>query len=260
MKPHAMENSAPPATLSVIIVAKNEAHDIADCIRSVQGLATEIIVFDSGSTDGTPELCRGLGAKVFETNWPGDGPQKNRALDVATGTWVLCLDADERVGDQLKHEIRSILKNGASHAAFRTPRSSSFCGRFMRHSGWWPDYIIRFFQRGKGRFTDVFTHTHLEYQGTLGTFKNPIIHLAIPALEESLEKMNAYSSAGANSLAERGKSSSITKAALRGLWMFFRVYLLKRGFLDGKEGFLLAVLNAEGSFHKHAKLALMPRK
>lgn len=249
----------PTATLSVIVVAKNEAHDIPDCIRSATGLATEIIVFDSGSADGTPKLCRDLGAIVVETDWPGDGPQKNRALDMAKGDWVLCLDADERIGPDLRAEIEKVLREGAPHTAFRMPRSSSFCGKFMRHSGWWPDYIVRFFKRGEGRFTEVFTHTHLEHTGTLGTFRGPVIHLAIPAIEESLEKMNAYSTAGATTLAAKGRTASVTVAALRGLWMFFRVYILKLGFLDGREGFVLAVLNAEGSFHKYAKLALRSR-
>lgn len=244
------------ATLSVIIVAKNEAHDIPDCIRSSAGLAAEIIVFDSGSTDGTPAICRELGATVVETDWPGDGPQKNRALDMAKGDWVLCLDADERIGPELRLEIERVLKEGTPHAAFRMPRRSTFCGKSMRHCGWWPDYIVRFFKRGRGRFTEVFTHTHLKHEGTLGTFQSPILHLAIPAIEESLEKMNAYSTAGAAALAARGRTSSVTTAALRGLWMFLRIYFLKLGFLDGREGFVLAVLNAEGTFHKYAKLAL----
>lgn len=245
-----------PQTLSVIVVAKNEAHDIADCIRSVKDIALEVIVYDSGSTDGTPDICRELGAKVVVTDWPGDGPQKNRALDIAAGDWVLCLDADERAGPELRADILRVLAEGSSHSAFRSPRSSSFCGRFMKHSGWWPDYIIRFFKRGEGRFTDVRTHTHLEYKGTLGTLRGPVVHLAIPALEESLDKMNSYSSSGAATLRDKGRTSSVTEAAVRGLWMFFRVYFLKLGFLDGREGFVLAVLNAEGSFHKYAKIAL----
>lgn len=247
------------ASLSVIIVAKNEANDIGDCILSVRGLAQEVIVFDSGSTDGTPDICRELGAIVVETDWPGDGPQKNRALDKAQCDWVLCLDADERVSPALAEEIRSVLKNGSPHAAFRMPRSSFFCGRFMKHSDWWPDYIVRFFKRESGRFTDVFTHTHLKFTGTRGTFKGPVIHLAIEVIDESLEKMNAYSTAGARTLSEQGKSSSITRAVLRGLWMFFRMYFLKLGVLDGRRGFLLAVLGAESSYYKYVKLALTKR-
>lgn len=245
------------ATLSVIVVAMNEAHDIGDCLESVRGLATETIVFDSGSTDGTPDICRELGARVFETDWPGDGPQKNRALLQATGDWVLCLDADERVGDELRREIESLLEQGSTHAAFSTPRRSSFCGRFMNHSGWWPDRIERLFRRGSARFTDVRTHTHLVIDGTIGRFDGPIIHIAIGDLHEALDKANSYSTSGALTMAENGKRSSLGKAIGKGLWAFLRTYLLRRGFLDGRMGFILAVANAEGTYYRYLKLMLM---
>jgi glycosyltransferase involved in cell wall biosynthesis len=247
------------ATLSVIVVAMNEAHDIGDCIESVRGLAMETIVFDSGSKDGTPALCRKLGATVYETDWPGDGPQKNRALDVASGDWVLCLDADERVSDALRQELERLLDNGTTHAAFSTPRRSSFCGRFMNHSGWWPDRIERLFRRGSARFTDVRTHTRLVIDGTVGRLDGPIIHIAINELEEALDKANSYSTSGALTMAENGKRSSLRKAIGKGLWAFIRTYVIQRGFLDGAEGFMLAVANAEGTYYRYAKLALITR-
>lgn len=245
------------ATLSVIVVAMNEAHDIRDCLESVRGLAMETIVFDSGSTDGTPALCRELGARVFETDWPGDGLQKNRALAQATGDWVLCLDADERVGDELRREIERLLDQGATHAAFSTPRRSSFCGQFMKHSGWWPDRIVRLFRRGSARFTDVRTHTHPVIDGTTGTFNGPIVHIAIGDLHEALDKANSYSTSGALTMAEGGKRSSLGKAIGKGIWAFLRTYVLRRGFLDGRMGFMLAVANAEGTYYRYAKLALL---
>ncbi|WP_395068329.1 glycosyltransferase family 2 protein [Paraburkholderia silvatlantica] len=247
------------ATLSVIVVAMNEAHDIRDCLESVRGLAMETIVFDSGSSDGTPDICRSLGARVFETDWPGDGPQKNRALDVATGDWVLCLDADERVGDELRREIEQLLEHGTTHAAYSTPRRSSFCGRFMRHSGWWPDRIERLFRRGSARFTDVRTHTRLVIEGTIGRLDGPIIHIAVGELHEALDKANSYSTSGALTMAENGKRSTLGKAIGKGLWAFIRTYVIQRGFLDGAEGFMLSVTNAEGTYYRYAKLALMTR-
>ncbi len=259
---HESDNPAPltkRATLSVIVVAMNEAHDIRDCVDSVRGLAMETIVFDSGSTDGTPDLCRALGARVFETDWPGDGPQKNRALDIATGDWVLCLDADERVGDELRLEIEHLLEHGTTHAAFSTPRRSSFCGRFMKHSGWWPDRIERLFRRGSARFTDVRTHTRLVIEGTVGRFNGPIIHIAIGDLQEALDKANSYSTSGALTMAENGKRSSLGKALGKGLWAFIRTYIIRCGFLDGAEGFMLSVTNAEGTYYRYAKLALLTR-
>ncbi|WP_267954665.1 glycosyltransferase family 2 protein [Paraburkholderia adhaesiva] len=247
------------ATLSVIVVAMNEAHDIRDCIESVRGLAMETIVFDSGSTDGTPDLCRSLGARVFETDWPGDGPQKNRALAEAHGDWVMCLDADERISPELRAELEALLAKGTPHAAFSTPRRSSFCGRFMKHSGWWPDRIERIFRRGSARFTDVRTHTHLEIQGTVGRFDGPIIHLSMPDLHEALEKTNAYSTAGALTMAEAGKRSSLGKALGKGFWAFFRTWVLRAGFLDGPEGLMLAINNAETTYYRYVKLALLTR-
>jgi len=245
------------ATLSVIIVAKNEAHDIGDCLESVRHWTDEIIVFDSGSTDGTPALCRALGALVFETDWPGDGQQKNRALEQARSDWVLCLDADERVSPELRAEIESVLISETPHAAFSTPRRSSFCGRFMQHSGWWPDRVDRLFKRGRARFTDLRVHPRLIIDGTKGKLNQPIIHLSIPNLHEALDKVNAYSSAGALIFFEQGRRASLRQAIGHGLWAFIRTYLLRLGFLDGKEGFMLAVANAESSYYRYVKLMLM---
>lgn len=247
-------------TISVIIVAKNEAHDIRDCILSVQPWANDVIVFDSGSTDGTQQICRDLGARVFETDWPGDGPQKNRALAEATGDWVLCLDADERVSSELAHEIQRLLTDGSTYTAFSTRRSSSFCGRFMKHSGWWPDWIERLFKRGSARFTDVRTHTHLEVEGSTGKLRGAILHISIPDIAESLDKANDYSTAGALTMFERGKRSSLGKAILKGLWAFIRTYFLRLGFLDGQEGFMLAIANAEGTYYRYVKLMLLGRQ
>lgn len=258
-RPGREASSTPHATLSVIVVAMNEAHDIRDCLESVRGLAMETIVFDSGSTDGTPEICRALGARVFETDWPGDGPQKNRALAEARGDWVICLDADERLSPELRAELERLLAEGTTHAAFSTPRRSSFCGRFMKHSGWWPDRIERLFRRGSARFTDVRTHTHLEIQGTIGSFDGPIIHISMPDLHEALDKTNVYSTAGALTMAEDGKRSSLAKALGKGFWAFFRTWVLRAGFLDGAEGLMLAINNAETTYYRYVKLALLTR-
>ncbi len=248
------------ASLSLIIVALNEIEDIRDCIESVKGLADEVIVFDCGSTDGTPDLCRSLGARVFETDWPGDGPQKNRALDQATSDWVLCLDADERVSAELRAEIEHILTLSHTDAAYETPRRSSFCGRFMKHSGWWPDYVKRFFKRDSARFCDAHVHPSLIVQGKMSKLKGPIIHISIPDLHDSLDKTNRYSSTSAQMLFERGKQASLRKAIGHGLWAFIRTYFIRLGFLDGKEGLMLAIANAEVSYYRYAKLMLMQRQ
>ncbi len=248
------------ASLSLIVVALNEAHDIRECLESVRGLVDEMIVFDSGSTDGTQALCRSLGARVFETDWPGDGQQKNRALDQASSDWVLCLDADERLSPELRAEIEHILTLSNTDAAYATPRRSSFCGRFMKHAGWWPDYVKRLFKRDSARFSEMRVHPSLIVKGKLGKLKGPIIHISIPDLHDALDKTNLYSSASAQTLFEQGKQASLRKALGHGLWSFIRTYFMRLGFLDGKEGLMLAIANAEGSYYRYVKLMMMHRQ
>ncbi|HEV7821434.1 MAG TPA: glycosyltransferase family 2 protein [Burkholderiales bacterium] len=244
-------------SLSVAIITRNESRVIARCLESV-AWADEVIVLDSGSTDDTADIARRLGAKVtISTEWPGFGPQKNRALDLATGDWVLSIDADEWVTPELRAEIEAAMRSPGNHAAFRLPRLSSYCGRFMRHSGWWPDYVTRLFRRGAARFSPDLVHERLIVEGAVGTFRESLMHEAIVDLDDALRKMNAYSTAGALMQFERGKRGSLAGAILHGGWTFVRTYVLRRGFLDGREGFMLAVSNAEGAYYRYLKLALL---
>ena len=247
-------------TLSVIIITKNEEAMIRRCLQSV-AWADEIIVVDSDSSDATAEICRELNAKVHSFNdWPGFGAQKNRALDFAACDWILSLDADETVTAELRTEIESAMANPGGHAAFRLPRSSSYCGRQMRHSGWWPDYVTRLFRRGSARFSDDLVHERLVVDGRVGTLAQPLLHEAFTAPEEVLEKMNRYSTASAAMLQRQGKTGSLASAVLHGLWAFIRTYILRAGFLDGREGFMLAVSNAEGTYYRYLKLMLLAEK
>jgi glycosyltransferase involved in cell wall biosynthesis len=244
--------------LSVILIAMNEEASIARTLRSV-AFADEIVVVDSGSSDRTVEIARELGAKVTVTDdWPGFGPQKNRALDLATGDWVLSLDADEWLTADSAEEIRRAVGEGAAGAAaFRMPRRSSFCGRFMRHSGWWPDYVVRVFRRGSARFSGDAVHERLVAEGTVGTLREPIMHETFVDLEDMLVKMNRYSTLTAKQLRREGKSAGLTHAVARAAWAFVRTYFLRAGFLDGREGFMLAVATAEGTYYRYAKLLLL---
>ena len=245
------------ASLSVIIITKNEAANIRACIESV-AWADEIIVVDSGSDDGTVEICRELGAQVFVHDWPGYGVQKNRALGYASKDWVLSLDADERVSPALRTEIELATHAGQA-AGYAIPRSSSFCGRFIRHSGWSPDYVLRLFRRGQARFSDALVHESVQMQGSAAQLQQPLLHYSYQDLEEVLTKLNHYSSAAATMLERRGKQGGLTTAILHGLWAFVRTYFLRAGFLDGREGFMLAVMNAENSYYRYIKLWLKQR-
>lgn len=247
-------------TLSVIVITRNEQASIRRCIESA-AWANEIVVLDAGSTDETARIARECGAQVqVSADWPGFGAQKNRVLDLATGDWVLSLDADEWVTPELRAEIERTLAAPGSHAAFRLPRLSSYCGRFMRHSGWWPDYVTRLFRRSAARFSADLVHERLLVKGTTGALRESLMHEAIADLEDALEKMNSYSTAGAAMQFERGKTSSLASAVLHGAWTFFRTYVLRGGFLDGREGFMLAVSNAEGAYYRYLKLLLLAEK
>lgn len=247
-------------TLSAIVITKNEEAMIRRCLASV-AWADEIVVVDCGSSDRTAAICREFGAKVQVTgDWPGFGAQKNRALDLASSDWVLSLDADEWLSPELQAEVRATVAGAANCAAYRVPRLSSFCGRFMRHSGWWPDPVVRLFQRGKARFSDDLVHEQLIVQGPIGSLTQPILHESFVSLEEVLDKLNHYSSAGAQMMSARGRTGSLGSAVAHAAWTFMRTYVFKAGFLDGREGFMVAVSNAEGVYYRYLKAWLLGRR
>lgn len=244
-------------SISAIVITKNAAGTLRRCLESVRW-ADEIIVVDSGSSDDTAAICHELGVRLTITDdWPGFGPQKNRALDLAGGEWVLSIDADEWVTPELRAEIEAVLQAPGAHAGFRLPRLSSYCGRPMRHSGWWPDHVTRLFKRGHARFSDDLVHERLRVEGSIGNLKRPLMHEAIRSLEQVLEKINAYSSSGAENMGRSGRRGSLGSAVGHGLWSFLRTYILRGGFLDGREGFMLAVSNAEGAYYRYLKLMLL---
>lgn len=246
--------------VSAIVITKNAESTIRRCLESVRW-TDEIVVVDSGSTDRTLDMCRELGAKVHQTaDWPGYGPQKNRALDLATGDWVLSLDSDEWVTPELRAEIGRAIAGPGDKAAFALPRRSSFCGRFMRHSGWWPDYVRRLFRRGTARFSDDQGHDRLIVNGAIGRLSAPLYHETITDLDQLIDKMNMYSAMTARNLHERGRRASIFTALLHGGWAFFRTYFLRAGFLDGREGLMLAIANAESSYYRYVKLMLIAER
>lgn len=239
-------------TLSVIIITKNESAHISGCLQSV-AWADEIIVLDSGSVDDTVDLCRAVTDKVYVTDWQGFGIQKQRALDKATGDWVLSIDADEIVTPELKLEIQQAMHTSDMNG-FEIPRLSNYCGRAMRHGGWFPDYVLRLFRREYGRFTDHVVHERVVVEGHIGRLNTPFLHDAFVDFEEVLHKVNNYSTLGATVLYERGVRSSLPKAIMKGLWTFIRTYFLKAAFLDGQQGLMLAISNAEGAYYKYVKL------
>ena len=243
--------------LSAIVITKNEAANIGACLDSLV-FCDECIVVDCGSSDSTVEIARSKGARVEFHEWCGDGPQRNYALSLATGRWVLNLDADERVTAELAAAIKSAIAQDAADAC-EFPRLSNFCGRWMRHSGWYPDYVLRLFRRGKARFSDAIVHTRLSCDGVVKRLRPPLIHYAMPKLEDALLRVDRYSTEKAQMIVESGRKVSFFTGIGHGVVSFLRTYVLRAGFLDGPEGFLVAVINAETSYYPYMKAWLVTR-
>ena len=242
-------------TLSAIVITRNEAHNLHDCLQSMHGLVNEIIVVDSQSTDATVAIAKQHGAKVAQpADWPGFGPQKNRALDLATCDWVLSIDADERVTPELAAEIKQVLQAGVSDVAYTLPRLSSYCGKFIHHAGWQPDHVLRLFKRGMAKFSDDLVHERVVTQQPVHALHNHLLHYSYLNFSQVLSKVDAYSSASAKQAYARGKRSSVAGALGHGAWAFFRTYVIRRGFLDGGHGLALSISNAETSYYKYLKL------
>ncbi len=241
--------------LSVVIVAKNEAANIAACVRSV-AFADEVLVLDSASSDRTVDLARAEGATVVETDWPGYGPQVARGIRLARGDWVLSLDADERITPELRDEILEAIRQPRA-SGYRLPRISELCGRFMQHGGWRPDYTLRLGLRERSGFTDHFLHAHMTVDGPVADLRHSIVHYSYPDLHSLLEKLDRYSTGHARDLYDRGRHAGLGKALAHGLWAFLRTYVLRRGFLDGRHGLILAIFNAEYTYYKYLKLMFM---
>lgn len=239
-------------SISVIIICFNEAHHIKKCLDSAK-FADEIIVLDSGSTDGTRDIAKTYTAKVFESEWLGFGPQKNKALSLASCDWVLSLDADEAVSPALIDEIKQLR---GEKSAYAIPRQSSYLGKMIRFGDWGNDKVLRLFRRDSAQFTDDSVHETLKVEGEIGELTQKMTHDAFETLEQVLHKLNVYSSLGAKNKIEQGNSGGLFKAITHGLWTFLRGYVFRLGFLDGKQGFMLAVSNAEGCYYRYCKISL----
>lgn len=246
-----------PFSVSAIVITYNEARQIRDCLATL-AWCDEVVVVDSGSTDGTIEIARSRGARVIVTkDWPGFGPQKQRALDAAKGDWIVSLDADERLTPSSIAEIREAIESDEVDG-LRLPRLSWFLTRFVHHSGWWPDEVLRVARRDRARFTDHVIHERLEVEGSVRTLRDPIEHLSYRDRATVLRKIDDYSDAGAQELARQGKPGGRWPALKHGSWAFIRTWLVRRGFLDGRAGWGIAAMNAKTSYLKYLKRAKLP--
>jgi glycosyltransferase involved in cell wall biosynthesis len=246
--------------LSVILITLNESAHILDCLESVR-FADEWIVVDAGSHDDTAKRAQEWGATVYiHSDWQGFGIQKNRALNYATGEWILSIDADERVTPELAAEIQQTILHPSSIQGYTIPRLSSYCGHFMRHGGWWPDRVLRLFRKASGQFSNRKVHESVQLNGSIGELNAHFIHYTYASIDAWMTKMNAYSTAGAIVMLEQGKKSNVTTAILKGFWAFLRAYIFRAGFLDGSYGLIAAISAGESTYYRCIKRWLMDQK
>ena len=245
-------------SISVAIITFNESLKIEACLESVKW-ANEIIIVDAGSTDNTVEICKKYTDKVFEVDWPGFGIQKNRAIDYASCDWIFSIDADEIVTPRLREEIKTTIKENR-YEIYDVPRLSSFCGRELRHGGWYPDYVARLFKSGTAKFSNDIVHERLVFTQKSGKLKEPLKHSSIDDLDSMLLKVNAYSTAGAKKMLNKKKQVGLVSALSHGFWIFFRTYILRLGFLDGREGFIMAISAWENTYYRYLKTYYLQKK
>ena len=239
--------------VSVTIIAWNEEERLRACLESVSW-ADEIVVVDAESTDKTVSLARDFTDKVWVRPWPGFATQKNFALDQAAGTWILSLDADERVTPELGERIKAIVKDDGPADGYLIPRRNLFWGAWVRHGGLYPDYQLRLFRRGAGRFAENSVHESVTVTGRVETLAEPLLHQSYRDLEDFVRRSNRYSTLAASDWLRRGRQVGVADLIMKPLGRFLSMYIVQRGFLDGWRGLVLAILYAEYVFLRMAKV------
>ncbi|WP_153130062.1 glycosyltransferase family 2 protein [Dechloromonas hortensis] len=244
-----------PATrqpLSIAIITLNAASQLAACLDSVR-FADDIVVVDSGSTDGTQALAASYGARVIEQDWLGFGPQKQFAVDAARHDWVLCLDADERVSPALQTSIENALSNPSS-AAFRFPRCNRFLGRYLKHGEGYPDWSLRLFDRRQARWSTDAVHEKVVTTATVGTLAGDLLHDSAESLATYLTKQNRYTTLAAEMALQAGKRTGFARIALSPLVRFIKFYFIRQGFRDGLPGLIHIAIGCFNSMMKYSKM------
>lgn len=240
------------ATLGVVMITLNEERNIGRALDSVK-FADEIVICDSQSTDRTTEIAREHGALIVTKQFAGFGAAKQAALDRLTTDWVLVLDADEEVDEEARESIQQALSEPRADG-YEIKRRSLFLGRWLKHSGWYPDWILRLFRRDRGRFSDNQVHESVVVTGAIGKIEGHLLHYTDPDIDHYLRKLNRYTLLSAQELHEAGRKFSLLKLLFSPSAVFLKRYIFKLGFLDGIQGFLLAIFSGYHVFCKYAKL------
>ena len=238
--------------ITATIITLNEERNIARAIESLR-CCDEILILDSGSTDRTVELAENLGVRVFEAGWRGYAGQKNWAAEQASYDWILSLDADEALSEALEAEIWTLKKAGPQFDGYTMPRLANYLGKWILHSGWYPDRKIRLYDRRKGRWVGDFVHESVRVDGRVGELKSNILHFTCESLSEHVKTMERYTTLAAQEIAARKISVPYWRVMVDPPWTFLKSFVLQRGFLDGREGLTIAYMAAFYTFLKYAK-------
>ena len=238
--------------ISATIITFNEERNVARVIESLR-CCDEILVVDSGSNDRTVEIALKLGARVVDASWHGYATQKNMAAELATHDWILALDADESLSEALEAEIWQIKKSGPEFDGYTVPRLAQYLGRWILHSGWYPDRKVRLFNRRKAKWVGEFVHESVKVDGTVGHLESNLLHFTCSSLSEHLRSLDSYTTLAAEEIVTRGKNIGYNRMLLDPPWTFFRTYVLKLGILDGLEGLTIAYMAGLYNFVKYSK-------
>lgn len=244
--------------VSVVVVTKNEEQNIGKALESARD-ASEIIVIDSFSADRTYDICKRYTDRVFQKEWQGYAKQKQAAVDLAANNWVLILDADERITPELKIEITEAIRENRADGFF-IPRKNFFLGKWIRHSGWWPDYTLRLFKKNAGHVEERAVHEKVVINGNTAFLKNPFEHFTYSSLSEFIKKTDNYSSLAAQELSRSGIAALMFGMLISPIATFLKMFFLRLGFLDGVYGLILASLYSYYTFLKYAKTWEMRNK
>lgn len=242
--------------ISATIITFNEELNLPRAIESLR-CCDEILIVDSGSTDRTVEIAEKFGARVIEANWRGYAGQKNYASEQATHDWILSIDADEALSEDLEGEIWQLKKNGPDCDAYTVPRLAQYLGRWILYSGWYPDRKMRLFDRAKARWVGDYVHESVISTGRVGQLQGNLLHYTCGSLSEHLKTMDRYTTLAAEEVVARKKRVTFRHLLIDPLWTFFKTYILQRGFLDGTEGLAIAYMASLYTFLKYAKARFM---
>lgn len=250
-------------TLSVAMIVKNEAQDLGACLETIKGWVDEIVILDSGSSDNTQQIAEQYGAKFYlNADWQGFGKQRQLAQQYVTSDYVLWLDADERVTLELKASILQAVENNERNVVYQVSRLSEVFGRQIRYSGWYPDYVVRLYATDCAQYGDELVHEKVHYSknAKVKKLKGDLLHFTYKDIHHYLIKSASYAKAWAVQRANAGKKASLLDGITHALGCFMKMYVFKAGFLDGKQGLLLAILSAHSTFVKYADLWNRTRK